>query len=297
VPSIPKVNETVQFTDASTDPDGTIILWLWDFGDGTNGTGEATTHTYSNLGVYNVTLTVTDDENAIGSTETTVIISQANRPPTTPIVNGTKTGNKNIEYAYTAVSTDLDNDTILYLFDWDDGTNTTSAFLASSITYNTSHNWTTSGVYMITIYTEDENNALSGTTEMTVFIDMNVQFIDDAIQGYLLDTGNDGIYDIFHNNATGNETTVELQNNGNYLIDSDGDVLWDYEYNPETNTLTLHIPVDEEKKDIAPWYVWVALIVIAAIGVTGFVYFIRRTKNKKTRTEKKEIKGKNEKGK
>lgn len=192
-----------------------------------------------------------------------------------------RNGNEVVEYEYIFVSTDPDNDTVKYSIDWGDGTNTTSVFLASGITYNTSHNWTTNGIYAVTVYAEDENNALSGTTEMTVFIDMNVQFIDDAIQGYLLDTDNDGIYDIFHNNATGNETTVELQDNGEYLIDSDGDTIWDYEYDPETNVLTSYSPLEEEEEDMTPWYTLVALIVIAALGVTSFVYLIRRVKNKK----------------
>jgi PKD repeat protein len=50
---------------ASTDPDGTIQSYAWDFGDpAATGTGETTTHTYPTPGPRAVTLTVTDDEGA-----------------------------------------------------------------------------------------------------------------------------------------------------------------------------------------------------------------------------------------
>ncbi|MFC2141004.1 PKD domain-containing protein, partial [Acidobacteriota bacterium] len=49
------------FTDTSTDPDGTIVSWLWDFGDGNTSTQQNPSHTYAADGTYTVTLTVTDD--------------------------------------------------------------------------------------------------------------------------------------------------------------------------------------------------------------------------------------------
>ena len=60
---------TVQFNaGASSDPDGTIDSYAWDFGDGSTGTGLTVTHTYTSAGVFVVLLTVTDDG---GSTDTT----------------------------------------------------------------------------------------------------------------------------------------------------------------------------------------------------------------------------------
>ncbi|MCK4722817.1 MAG: PKD domain-containing protein, partial [Dehalococcoidia bacterium] len=49
---------------ASSDEDGTIVSWDWDFGDGNAGTGITTTHAYEFAGLYNATLTVTDDRGA-----------------------------------------------------------------------------------------------------------------------------------------------------------------------------------------------------------------------------------------
>ena len=50
----------------SSDPDGSIVSYSWDFGDGNNGSGIAPSHTYASAGTYSVTLTVTDNEDATG---------------------------------------------------------------------------------------------------------------------------------------------------------------------------------------------------------------------------------------
>jgi PKD repeat protein len=51
---------TVTFADASTDDDGTVVAWSWDFGDGNTSTAENPVHAYSSGGPYTVSLTVTD---------------------------------------------------------------------------------------------------------------------------------------------------------------------------------------------------------------------------------------------
>jgi PKD repeat protein len=55
---------TATFTDASTDSDGTVVAWSWNFGDGGVSTLQNPVHTYATAGTYNVTLTVTDDDGA-----------------------------------------------------------------------------------------------------------------------------------------------------------------------------------------------------------------------------------------
>jgi hypothetical protein len=55
----------------SKDSDGTIVSYAWDFGDGTTGSGQTVSHTYAGAGSQPVTLTVTDDSNATGSTTVT----------------------------------------------------------------------------------------------------------------------------------------------------------------------------------------------------------------------------------
>ena len=49
---------------ASSDPDGEIIDFAWDFGDGNTGSGEIVTHTYQAPGAFRPRLTVTDDRGA-----------------------------------------------------------------------------------------------------------------------------------------------------------------------------------------------------------------------------------------
>ncbi|HSL16315.1 MAG TPA: PKD domain-containing protein [Methylomirabilota bacterium] len=66
---------TVTFTDASSDADGTVVDWLWDFGDGQGSTERHPVHTYPAGGAYTVTLTVTDDLGATASTASTVVVS------------------------------------------------------------------------------------------------------------------------------------------------------------------------------------------------------------------------------
>lgn len=63
------------FTDSSSDSDGSIVSYSWDFGDGDSATDQNPIHDYAVAGSYTVSLTVTDDEGATGSTNQTVTVS------------------------------------------------------------------------------------------------------------------------------------------------------------------------------------------------------------------------------
>lgn len=56
----------------SLDPDGTIVSYAWDFGDGNTALGAVNTHVYSTPGTYTVVLTVTDNDGAIDTYAETV---------------------------------------------------------------------------------------------------------------------------------------------------------------------------------------------------------------------------------
>jgi len=76
-PVIAKVGETISFdASASEDPDGYIVEYEWNFGDGTVtfGTDPYITHSYLEPGVYKVTLTVTDNDGLSGSTSHMIVV-------------------------------------------------------------------------------------------------------------------------------------------------------------------------------------------------------------------------------
>ena len=58
----------------SSDPDGSIVAYDWDFGDGNSGTGVSPTHSYAAAGLYTVSLTVTDNAGATDTATTTAVI-------------------------------------------------------------------------------------------------------------------------------------------------------------------------------------------------------------------------------
>lgn len=68
-------NLSVDFTDASSDSDGTIASWDWDFGDGSSSASQNPSHTYGAAGTYTVTLTVTDDDGASDSASLSVTVT------------------------------------------------------------------------------------------------------------------------------------------------------------------------------------------------------------------------------
>ena len=70
----------------SSDPDGSIVSYAWDFGDGQSGTGASVTKTYANAGTYSVRLTVTDAQAATATRVQTVTITAS--APTTGSISG-----------------------------------------------------------------------------------------------------------------------------------------------------------------------------------------------------------------
>src|SRR5437879_2548021 len=79
-PTSGEVPLTVQFTDKSSSG---LAAWDWDFGDGsTHGTDQNPTHTFTNIGRFTVTLTVTGSSGGTGHKSQTI---QVTAPPPPPV--------------------------------------------------------------------------------------------------------------------------------------------------------------------------------------------------------------------
>ena len=71
---------------ASSDEDGEVVAWEWDFGDGTQAEGAEVEHTWEEPGTYSVTLWVTDDAGALfGASQVVEVLA-----PPLPLIEGRK---------------------------------------------------------------------------------------------------------------------------------------------------------------------------------------------------------------
>ena len=87
-PQNPTTSDTIHFYDQSTDTDGSIVSWYWNFGDGSTSTQRNPTHRYSSPGRYTVTLKVKDDKGATDTYEKTITVK---KPVTLPKVSASTT--------------------------------------------------------------------------------------------------------------------------------------------------------------------------------------------------------------
>jgi len=89
-PENPVTGEEVTFdASSSADPDGEIVSYEWDFGDGLTGVGQQTTHSYNKAIAYLVTLLVTDNKGATNTEEISIPVSlypseEISTPPSGP---------------------------------------------------------------------------------------------------------------------------------------------------------------------------------------------------------------------
>ncbi len=84
----------------SSDPDGSIVSYSWDFGDGNTSTDANPTHTYSTDGTYDAVLTVTDDLGATGTSSVTITVGPL--PPAAPSnLSATTVSNSQIDLSWT----------------------------------------------------------------------------------------------------------------------------------------------------------------------------------------------------
>ena len=270
-PYLGLVGEDITFDGSLSydpDPGGYIVSWHWDFDDGTDEEGEIVTHNFSSERTYEVTLTVTDDQGATDEETFDVVISILNNPPEGLIVSGPIIGKQYKDYEYIATATDIDdNDMLRYIFEWGDGTTTTSDVVESGLPAAVTHSWSSYGVYNVKVTAED-NYSAQISTEVTVLIDVII--IDDEIKGLIIDEDGNDPFDIFNNSETESETIVAYDN-GSYLIDSDGDNRWEYAYDSENGLITYYEFVYNkffkiyETKKAAPGFEFISLLAVITL--------------------------------
>ena len=137
----PLVGETVTFDGSwSFDPDGTIVRYIWQFGDGAVAEGMYATHAYAHCGVYEVRLTVVDDsmlsdDNVVYITVASVPIAAFEMTPEKPAA-----GDVVAFYAYGSYD---EAGIVDYTWSFGDGTYANG--------WEVSHQYTSTGRYTVTL--------------------------------------------------------------------------------------------------------------------------------------------------
>jgi len=178
----------VTFTDASV---GDITTWLWDFGDGVTNTLPSPTHTYTAVGAYTVTLTVSGPDGMDTLTRINHII--VNEPP--PVAGFTASptsGVRPLTVVFTNTSTGVYTTSL-----WDFGDRVTSTLESPT------HTYTISGVYPVTLTVSGPggSDTLTRTNYITVYAPVQADFTAAPTSGVAPLTV------VFTNTSTGVYTT------------------------------------------------------------------------------------------
>jgi DNA/RNA endonuclease G (NUC1) len=148
----------------SLDPNGSVVSYEWDFGDGTTASGVAVAHGYAQDGVYNARVTVTDNDGLTGSAVFVVIVTNV-----APVLGAVPGGNVNVGSAYTVAGTFADPgaDAWTATVDWGDGSAPSTVSLATRA-FSLTHTYTTPGAFTVTVTIADDDASTS--TSHTVLV-------------------------------------------------------------------------------------------------------------------------------
>jgi PKD repeat protein len=151
---------TVTFTGSgSLDPDGSIVSYQWDFGDGDASTEADPTHTYS-PGIHTATLTVTDDE---GATATATVTIDVNSRPTSSVSADVTSGAAPLTVHFTGTADDSDG-TFGFSWDFGDGSPPVTDDFAPA------HTYTDAGSYEVTLTVTDDRGAVTVSAPVTITV-------------------------------------------------------------------------------------------------------------------------------
>ncbi|MDD9941194.1 MAG: PKD domain-containing protein [Myxococcales bacterium] len=143
---------------ASYDPNDRIVSYTWDFGDGNQATGAVVSHIYSSVGIYTVSLTVTDEFGAAATDEALVTVLARPVADAGPDVRVLVTIEATLDG-----SASSDPDGFIVDYDWDFGDGATGTGV------NATHWWAPPGTYTATLSVTD-NDGLRAADTATVVV-------------------------------------------------------------------------------------------------------------------------------
>lgn len=191
VPSNGEVPLTAQLIGSGSDPDGSIVLYEWDFeGDGifdwSSATSCNTSHTYTAVGGYQAVFRVTDNDGqtATALAATTVVNTGPPGSPTATASANPTTGNAPLNVNFNGTATDPNSDVVFYEWDFDnDGTYDWSSATSAA----TSHTYTQAGTHVAKLRVTD-STGLTGVDQIpiTVNIQTSLSIQNDTV-GFLGD--------------------------------------------------------------------------------------------------------------
>jgi PKD repeat protein len=201
---------TVQFTDTSTDSDGTIQSRSWNFGDGATSTDQNPSHTYAADGTYTVTLTVTDDDGATNSASQSVTVSASttNNPPSA----GFSFTTNDLTATFSDQSTDSDGSVVAWNWDFGDGNTSTAQ--------NPSHTFAAANTYNVTL-TVTDNDGATGTVSKSVTVSTS-QTSDISLTATLRKVRGVRYVDFVWSGATGTHVNIKMNGTVQETVENDG---------------------------------------------------------------------------
>lgn len=158
----------------SRDPDGDLLTYEWDFGDGGTASGVRVLHTYTAAGVYTAILTVSDGH--VTSTDSVMVVVVSPSPQNSPPVS--KAGlDQTVSVGQQVLfdggdSMDSDGDPLSFTWDFGDGD------LSSGV--RVAHSYTLPGLYRVTLTVSDGRLSASDFVTVTVEEAGETYLISDA---------------------------------------------------------------------------------------------------------------------